>query len=126
MAYSYGTLGSEVDGKIGYIYPKTVAKLVELEDGTSVEETIDNINKELIDVTNRINNIVAGVDYGSLSSRNDAELLDIRVPNTNIVPESTIYNSAGDAIRDQLQILSNKIDNLQKDVDEIKNSLISV
>lgn len=123
MAITYGTLAQEVDGKVDYIYPKTSATMVEYNTSESVEDKINNIDKNIVEVNARITNIATGIQYGSLGTKNDAELFDIRVPNYNVVSEDTTYSSAGEAIRGQIEALFILISSIQKDVEDIKNSI---
>ena len=120
MAIVCGTLAQEVDGKVEYIYPKTLSSIVEYENSESVKDKIKNIDKNITDIDNRVTNIVSAVQYGSLGTKNDAELIDIRIPNYNVVSRSTEYNCAGDAIRGQFEEIIKMINDIKKDIEKIK------
>ena len=121
MAVVHGTLAKEVDGKVDYIYPKTLASIVEYDESDSVKSKIQKIDKDMTDVNARITNIVSAIKYGSLGTYNDAELIDIRVPNYNVVPEDTIYDSAGEAVRGQFEEIIKLIDSVKTDLQYIRD-----
>lgn len=123
MSITYGTLAQEVDGKVGYIYPKTDAVIVEYSVSESVKDKIKSIDNDIIEVNERISNMVKGIQYGSIGTKNDAELIDIRVPNYNLVSKDATYSSAGDAIRSQFEVLFSMINGIKKDIEEIKNNI---
>ena len=112
MAITYGTLAQEIDGKVHYIYPKTDAKIVEYKDSKSVKDELDLLNNEIEKVNARVTNISENIkiETGGLDIE---ELMDIRIPNYNLVPEDTTYESAGNAVRGQLQevikLINNKV-----------------
>lgn len=120
MGIVFGTLAQEVDGKIEYVYPKTMANMVEFDENGSIENKIEKIDDDIAEVNARVNNIAAGVKYGSIGTKNDAELIDIRVPSYNIAPKGVVYDSASQAIKAQLEILLVKINEIQTEVEEIK------
>lgn len=123
MAITIGTLAQEVDGKVEYIYPKTIAEAVEYNPEESVKERIENINKDISEVNARITTIASGIDYGSLGNKNDAELFDIRTPSYNVVAEGTTYTSAGEAIRGQLEILIELIGSIEERVKKLEDTI---
>lgn len=120
MSVIRGTLGQEKNDKVQYIYPKTLSELVEYDSTQNVKEKINTIDKNIEDIVKRVDNISSGISYGSLDTKNDAELFDIRIPNYNVIPEGTTYNSAGNAIRSQFEALFDIINDIKKDVEEIK------
>ena len=101
MSYIYATLAKEVDDKVEYVYPKTTAEITEYDTSDSVKTKIDKIDASIDEVNKRITNIVNAIDYGTIGTFNDAELIDIRIPNYNLVPEGTEYSNAGNAIRNR-------------------------
>ena len=123
MAITYGTLAQEVDGKVEYVYPKTDSSIVEYSISESVKDKIESIDNNISEVNNRITNMVQGIQYGSIGTKNDAELIDIRVPNNNIISKDITYSSAGDAIRGQFEAIFMMINNIQKEILEIKNNI---
>lgn len=96
MAITYATLAQEIDGKVEYIYPKTVATLVEYDTEKSVKDKIDEIDKDIANIDNRISDIVE--DTTDITN----ELTDIRNQNYNLDPNG-VYDSAGDAVRGQFE-----------------------
>ena len=112
MAITYGTLAQEIDGKVNYIYPKTDAKIVEYKDSKSVKDELDLLNNEIERIDARVTNISDNIkiETGGL---NIEELIDLRTPNYNLVPEDTQYESAGNAVRGQFQevikLINNKV-----------------
>ena len=124
MATTVGTLAQEVDDKIEYIYPKTLASVVEYDESDSVKDKIQKMDKNMADVNTRINNIAKGIKFGSLGTHNDAELIDIRTPNYNIAPDGIIYDSAGEAIRSQFEEVIKIINEMKSDIEYIKQKII--
>lgn len=125
MSFIYATLAKEVDGQVEYVYPKTTAEIIEFDSSDSVKTKINKIDKNIDDVNKRINNIVNAIDYGTLGTYNDAELINIRVPNYNVVEEDTEFNNAGDAIRGQFEAILDLINSIKKDNEEFKNTIIA-
>jgi hypothetical protein len=111
MVINKCTLAKEVDGKVEYVYPKTTADLVEYDSDQSVEQKIQSIDKDITAVNSRVTTLATGVNEGSLLTTNDAELLDIRNPNTDVVGTDVTYTSAGEAVRGQIGALSDEITN---------------
>lgn len=109
MAINKATLAKEINGVIEYIYPKTTADMVEYDLSYSVAEKIDIMANDITGVNNRVTTLAVGVGAGTISSQNDAELIDIRNPNAGVVGADTTYNSAGDAVRGQVGKLSDEI-----------------
>lgn len=116
MVINKCTLAKEVDGKVEYVYPKTTADLVEYDSDQSVEQKIQSIDKDITAVNSRVTTLATGVNEGSLSTTNDAELLDIRNPNTDVVGTDVTYTSAGEAVRGQIGALSDEIANTVGDL----------
>ena len=115
MAIICATLAHEVDGKVEYIYPKTIAEIVEYDDSDSVKSKIEKLDQDIVDANTRITNVVKNIEDGTLGANND-ELVNIRIPNYNVVPEGTTYESAGDAVRGQF-------DEVIKAVEEVKSQV---
>lgn len=118
MAITYGTLAQEVDGKISYVYPKTDSKIVEYTESESVKDKLDALTEDIGKVNARVTNIVENTELGSggggsVDSGIANELINIRIPNYNLVPEGTTYDTAGNAVRGQFQevikLLANKV-----------------
>jgi hypothetical protein len=105
------TLAKEVDGVVEYIYPKTTADMVEYSDTQTVEDKLKSIDEDVVAVNKRVSTLATGISDGSLSTSNDAELIDIRNPNTDVVGTDVTYGSAGDAVRGQIGTLSDEIAN---------------
>ena len=120
MAVTHATLAQEVDGKVEYIYPKTVASIVEYDENDSVKTKIEKIDKNIGGINDRITNILK---YGDLGEANFEELVDARIPNYNLVPEDTTYETVGDAIRGQLEEIVKLFNNVALDIEYIKKYL---
>lgn len=120
MSVVFATLAQEVNGKVQYIYPKTDASSVEYSTSQTVTQKIDELNTNITNVDQRVTDIVNNLQDNSLFE-NKEELLNMRVPNYNIVPEGTTYSTAGDAIRDQFEELYSLINSIKKQLDEIQN-----
>lgn len=125
MAIIYATLAKEVDGVVEYIYPKTTADVVEYDKSDSVKSKIEKIDINITEVNDRITNVVKGIQYGTLTNVNDAELFDIRVPNHNLITDVDNYDTAGNAVRAQFEAILSMINSIKESVEEIKNSHVS-
>jgi hypothetical protein len=123
MAITKATLAQETNGKVEYVYPKTTADIVELNSEESVRDKFDNIDNMIKEANIRIDNIATGIEYGSIGTKNDTELFDIRIQNFNVVPNTVEYRSAGEAIRGQFQALVDMINDLKEEVKNIKKLL---
>ena len=108
MAIDKSTLAKEVGGKVRYLYPKTTADLVEYDETQTVDKKIKSMDTNIKSANDRISSIASGMSDGSISSKNDAELLDIR--NVNPEVDTDTYTSAGDAVRGQIGKVKNLID----------------
>lgn len=108
MAIDKSTLAKEVGGKVRYLYPKTTADLVEYDETQTVDKKIKSMDANIKSANDRISSIASGMSDGSISSKNDAELLDIR--NVNPEVDTDTYTSAGDAVRGQIGKVKNLID----------------
>ena len=62
MSVEYGTLAKEVDGKVVYIYPKTLAELVEYSLTESVKDRLDAIIKEIDEMNTKFIQLIEEVN----------------------------------------------------------------
>jgi len=83
MAINYATLAKEIDGVIEYIYPKTVAKLVEYTPSQTVEEAINELKGDLdsIDLDARL------LKYPTLSQVKDMVYRPINLTSVSVSPD---------------------------------------
>ena len=83
MAINFATLGKEINGVIEYIYPKTVAKLVEYSPTQSVEDKLNELNTAL----NAIDLPTALKSYLTKTEILDLVYRPIRVRHVAVSPE---------------------------------------
>lgn len=76
MAITYATLAREIDGKVEYIYPKTIASLVEYDTVDSVKTKIDKLEQAIVDVDDRITNVVQNIQDGTLANDELIQTID--------------------------------------------------
>ena len=73
MAITRGTLAQEVDGKVEYIYPKTDASIVEYSASQSVKDKLDELDKNIAEINDRITNIASAIQYSSTDIKSDVD-----------------------------------------------------
>ena len=83
MAINLATLAKEIDGVIEYIYPKTVAKIVEFTPTQSVEDKLKELDERLggIDIDQALTN------YYNKSQIKDLVYKPIRIHHVHVSPE---------------------------------------
>ena len=82
MAINYATLAKRIDGYIEYIYPKTVAKLVEFNETQTVEDKLKELDTKL----NAMNLAEILQDYYTKSEVKDLTYLPIRLRSVTVSP----------------------------------------
>ena len=70
MAFICATLAHEVDGKVEYVYPKTIASVVEYDESDSVKTKIEKIDQNINDINYRITDIVENMQSEIQSLKN--------------------------------------------------------
>ena len=119
MAIIYATLAHEDGGEIEYIYPKSVAEMIEYDNTDSVKSKIEKLDNSVLDIDNRLTVISETTSNDVRDNRE--ELVDLRTPTYTLVPEGTVYEYAGTAVRAQLEVVKDLIDDLDKSIVNINN-----
>lgn len=122
MAIVCGTLAKETNGVVDYVYPKTLATIVEYDNTDTVKTKIEKIDKNISDTNIRIDEIGNTMEN---ALNNKGELSDIRIPNPNLISSSTTYKTAGDSVRGQFEEILNIINSLHSRVESNAISIIN-
>ena len=102
MAVIFATLAHEIDGKIEYVYPKTVAELVEYDETCNVKEKIDSFKEDINNINVCIDNIHNFIGYGEDSASLLEELIKInkRIDGIMEIINADIENEVNTLIED--------------------------
>jgi len=109
-----GTAGNSNAEVVGLRVPNSkISELTYQNAGEAVRAQLGILFDKIIATDAKISTMQNAFQGGEVSSAEGLELVDIRTPSYNVVPEGTTYKTAGEAVRAQMDALNEKIEEVK-------------